>query len=117
MQKQPPLTIYFDGTCSLCTAAVGRIGKSGKREQFDLRAVTDSDLPPGKDFTAAMRDVHVVDEGGRIYKGADAVLRVLDEYPHLQTLARIGRFPGIKTLVAILYRVVALTRYHIFGRK
>lgn len=117
LDKDRKIEIFYDGTCNLCSGMVERIDKSSKKESFEARAVSEEQLPHGIDHEAAMRDVHVVDETGRIYAGAEAVLRILDEYPRLQTLARIGRFPGIKHLLAILYRVVAMTRYRIFGRK
>ena len=40
---------------------------------------------------AAEKEIHVIDTDGRIYKNADAILKVLEENPKLAWLARLGR--------------------------
>ncbi len=117
MQEKLPLTVYYDGTCNLCSAAIDAIDKSGKRDFFAPLPVSEQQLPPGSDMTGAMRDVHVVDEVGHVYKGIDAVLRILYEYPYWKPFVFVGRLPLIRHVLAILYRAVAATRYKIFGRK
>ena len=118
MENQPgKIHIYYDGVCNLCSGVMDKIDKSSKAQTFEMNDVTRGQLPPGKSFEQSMRDMHVVDEKGNVYAGAQAVLKIFEQYPHLAWLAPIGRLPGMNFIAAGLYRIVAVTRYWIFGRK
>jgi predicted DCC family thiol-disulfide oxidoreductase YuxK len=113
--KQGGVRVYYDGTCKLCTVAAEGISDSSRAEEFSLSPVS-AGLPEGISYGDAMRDVHVVDAEGRVHRGADGVLFILERYRGWKTFVRIARLPGIYLCVRGLYRLVEKTRYWIFGR-
>jgi len=118
MENQPKkIHIYYDGMCNLCSGLMDTVENSSKGGAFERIDVTKGKLPPDKTYEQAMRDMHVVDENGQIYRGAQAVLKIFEQYPHLRWIAPIGRLPGFNLFAAGIYRLVAETRYWIFGRK
>ena len=117
MTDQRVITVYYDGVCNLCYGIVNTMNTSSKRNMFVPIDVSDGALPAGLTKEAVLRDVHVVDAEGKMRVGVDGVLTILEQYPRLHTLARIGRVPGIHALAAGIYRIIERSRYWIFGRK
>lgn len=116
-EGKPKVHIYYDGMCNLCSGVMDTVDSSKQADKFEMNDVTKGNLPAGVTYEAAMRDMHVVDESGHVYKGAQAVLKIFEQYPHLRWMAPIGRLPVISLLADGMYRVVAETRYWIWGRK
>lgn len=108
----PKKMLYFDGGCRVCSAAATHYVS---RESYEHVDITKGRLPDGVSKEEAMNDVHLIDENGRVYKGADAVLEIMDEHRFWRVLARIGRLPGVHPLSRLLYRFVATHRY-LLGR-
>ena len=100
------ITMYYDKSCRLCS------GLAKKFEHVhEVQAVpTEVALPAGVSKEEAARDVHVVD-GTRIYKGADAVIHVLEQDSRWRLLARIAQLPLVRQCVRALYRIVADNRH------
>ena len=114
---KPKVTIFYDGMCNLCSGLADTLDESKRGSDFILNDISNGVLPAGVSKEAAMRDVHVLDESGHIYRGAEAVLRILKGYPRMRWIATIGAVPGFKQLLMLAYRVVEKTRYFVFGRK
>lgn len=108
--------IYYDGVCNLCSSSIGRVASSSKGGLFQATDVTKGTLPKGVDMESAMRDMHV-EADGTLYRGADAVLRIMREYPLLRPFAALGSLPGIHLVARGAYRLLANSRYRIFGKK
>jgi predicted DCC family thiol-disulfide oxidoreductase YuxK len=108
-------TIYYDGSCSMCTVIISKVYDSSQKEKFDLRDITKKPLPQNFTKEQVEKEIHVIDSEGKIYKNAEAILKILEEYPRWKFLARIGRLPIIKQLLAIGYRFIAVNRYFLFG--
>ena len=113
---KPKVQIYYDGVCNLCSGLMDSIDHSEQGTRFELKDAHINPLPEGVTMDAAMRDMYVTDEKG-MYKGADAVIRIMREYPHLKWLAALASLPGFHLLAKGIYRIVEKTRYWIFGRK
>lgn len=109
--KENRMTVYYDGTCRLCTAAVHTFG-AGHIEQKDITRET---LPADIPFEKVWNEMYVVDASGTKYRGADAVLRILDEHRGWRWLARIGRLPVFHSAAIFLYSFVARHRHRLFG--
>ena len=109
------IEIYYDGTCRVCNVFAESIVDSKEKDKFTTKDLTKGNLPEGVSFEEAWRDMYVVEEGGVMYKGADAWLRVLEEYPRWRWFAKIGRLPGILQCVRCGYRVFATNRHRIPG--
>ncbi len=105
------LSIYYDGTCNVCSKVVEKICRSSQNEKFEPIDITHARLPKGITSAQAQRDVHAVDEHGKQYVGIDAVVRILKEYPHWRPIAWIISLPGIKQGAAFIYRIVATNRH------
>ncbi len=115
--KRQKIAIYYDGLCNLCAGLADKVDASQKESTFELKDIHKAGTLGDMAMDEAMHDVHVVDETGKMYKGADAILRIFAEYPHLKWLAKIGSLPGFRQLAMLIYRLVEKTRYWIFGRK
>ena len=55
------------------------------------------------------------DREGRIYKSADAILKIAEGFPHLRWPVRIARAPVIKSVASIGYQLVAGNRRILAG--
>lgn len=108
-------TVYYDGTCPMCTVVLKSVNGSSQKEKFDSRDINAGQLPQNIKLADALREIHVVDQNGKIYKNVEAILKILEEYPRYKVLSKIGRLPIIKQFLQIGYKVVAVNRYFIFG--
>jgi hypothetical protein len=70
-------------------------------------------MPFAKDAVA--KEIHVVDQDGKIYRGAQAILKIASQYPHLRLLTVIGQWPIVRRLLPVGYDVVAKNRRFLFG--
>ncbi len=113
MPDEKKITVYYDGSCPLCSAVVHPFDA----DTFDKRDVTKEPLPSHISPEQAQREVHVVDAAGKTYRGVDAVFRILDEQRGWRWLARVGRLPGFHFLAAATYAFVARNRYRFFEKK
>jgi predicted DCC family thiol-disulfide oxidoreductase YuxK len=108
------LTTYYDGKCPMCSAIVRRVGDSDTRGQFELHDMhQERALPFARG--AVEKAMHVVDGDGRVYRGADAILKIAEQFPRLTLLARVARFPPLAIFAPLVYRLVAANRRFIVG--
>lgn len=113
------LTVLYDDTCVLCRRTVDTLSKlrtTAKLVLLPLQSATPAMLPAGFAREELLAQLHVIDEGGRIYRGADAVVRIMRSVPSLRFVAPLYRIPGMKPLADFLYRFVAKHRYRLFGQ-
>lgn len=110
------LHIYYDGTCRMCTGVMDKLSTSSRAGAFQGVDATKESLPAGVSYDAAMKHIHVVDDAGRKYVGAEAFLRILAEYPRWKWCARIGGLPLLKQALDVGYWLIARNRYWMFGR-
>lgn len=104
--------IYFDGTCPMCTVLANKIKD---KDNFSVKDVNEDSLPIEINKVDALQEIHVVDSEGKIYKNAEAIFQIMDEYPRFHLYTKIGRLPIIRTLAKLFYRIVAQNRYLLFG--
>jgi predicted DCC family thiol-disulfide oxidoreductase YuxK/uncharacterized membrane protein YphA (DoxX/SURF4 family) len=117
MSREPPntkTTVYYDGKCPMCRAVVDSVGNSTRSAEFFLRDVHQKGrLPFSKQ--AIENEMHVVDREGRIYKGAEAILKIAEGFPHLRWPVRFARAPVIKSVAPVGYQLVAGNRRFLVG--
>lgn len=109
------IDIYYDGTCRVCNAFADSVADSEEKDKFTPKDLTKGNLPQGVTFDEAWRDMYVVEKDGKMFKGADAWLRVLEEYSRWRWLSRIGKLPVIHGCMEIGYRLFASNRHKIPG--
>jgi len=118
------LSVVYDGECNLCLATVDKLRSMPIRAELTfvpLQKLIHGEVPPwpGIDDVPAAglaAQMHVTDEQGRRYSGADGVLKLLSLTPRLSWLSAVARLPGCYGIVRGVYRLVARYRYRLFGR-
>jgi len=127
MNEKPQLirlSVVYDGECNLCLATVNKLRSMPIRAELvfvplqrlisgEVRAWPGIDDVPSFELYAQL---HVTDEQGRRYSGADGVLKLLSLTPRLAWLGAIARLPGCYGITRGIYRLVARYRYRLFGR-
>ncbi|OGH13131.1 MAG: hypothetical protein A2687_00900 [Candidatus Levybacteria bacterium RIFCSPHIGHO2_01_FULL_38_26] len=106
-------TIYYDGSCEMCRAIIKKVDRSKQKEKFDPKDITKDLLPQNITKTSAEKEIHVVDADGRVYKNAEAILKILEEYPKWKFIVKVGRLPIIKQLLPFGYKFIASHRHAI----
>ncbi len=107
--------MLYDGDCEVCRAmlqAVRQFDNSGEIDTLDLhdRAVRASF--PGLDQERLMRELHAVDDRGRIFRGARAVNEILRRQSGFAgLLAYLWYVPGYAWLADRQYKRIAAARY------
>lgn len=93
---------------------INKIDDSSKGKTFSLRDITKGSLP--QDFTKkdVEKEIHVVADG-KVYKNAEAILKILEEYPAWRFFVRIGRLPLIRDILPIGYNFIAANRHFLIG--
>jgi predicted DCC family thiol-disulfide oxidoreductase YuxK len=107
-------TVYYDGQCAMCTSLMGTVRASAKGREFRLCDMhAEPDLPFDK--AAVAKEIHVVDRQGAVYRGAEAILRILGQYPRWSLVARVGQSSLVRPALPLGYAVVAANRRFLFG--
>lgn len=112
------LTLFYDGRCRLCLRTVDALSKlrlKAELRMIPLQQATDEQLPAGIRREELLTELHVVDGSGQLYRGADAIARILREARGLSWLAGLSRLPLLRPLVRAGYRLIAKHRYRLFG--
>jgi len=107
-------TIYYDGSCNMCNSIIKKIDNSSQKEKFNQKDITKDTLPQNISRSELEKEIHVVDASGKIYKNAEAILKILEEYPKWKFIVRVGRLPIIKQLLPIGYKFIASHRHSVF---
>jgi predicted DCC family thiol-disulfide oxidoreductase YuxK/uncharacterized membrane protein YphA (DoxX/SURF4 family) len=98
----------------MCATLADAVRCSARQDAFDLRDMhKQKSMPFAKD--AVEKEIHLIDQDGETYRGAQAILKIASQYPRLRVLAAIGQFPVIRPLLPIGYNVVARNRRFLFG--
>jgi predicted DCC family thiol-disulfide oxidoreductase YuxK len=109
---QPPLTLFYDGLCPLCSREIAyyRRRLSGADVSFLDITAPDFDaarhgLHPGR-----VRRVMHVKVGDEVRTGLDAFIAVWQRVPGHAWLARLASRPGVYHLMTGGYHLFALVR-------
>jgi predicted DCC family thiol-disulfide oxidoreductase YuxK len=108
------MTVFYDGSCSLCRASVARLRRMDTRGRIELLDLNDPAAQtrfPQIDREEAMRWMQAVDSRGRIWSGAQAWARIGLLLHGWNLLAWLLLVPGIRWLAAKAYAWIARNRY------
>lgn len=108
-------TIYYDGTCPMCTAFVSAVDNSNKTEGYKKIDSTRGVLPEGIERADVEKEIYLVGPDGTTYKNAEAVLMILASIPRLRFLSSLGKLPFVRPLLPYGYTFIAANRYFLFG--
>lgn len=110
--------VIYDGQCRICTAQIKRLARWdwGRRLSYlslhDPRVI---DRYPDLSHEALMKEMYVVDRGGRRHAGASALRYLSRRIPTLWWLAPLLHLPGTLPVWRWLYQKIAQRRYR-YGR-
>jgi predicted DCC family thiol-disulfide oxidoreductase YuxK len=100
-----PVTVYYDGSCPLCTKEIGLYQRAAggeavnwcdvSREQAQLDGLTQDQ---------AMARFHVKGTDGVMQDGARAFILLWLSLPRWRWLGRIASFPPLPSILEVLYR-------------
>lgn len=122
MNTNDSLTIYYDGSCSVCATEMQSYQRSNPQGRLHFIDISRSDFcaqehgPSLEEFMARM---HVRDAQGRFYLGVDAFLVIWSCYPRHSFqgwLRRIVALPFVLPLAHAGYRLFARYR-HLLPKK
>jgi len=110
-----PLTVFYDGSCSVCAAEMERYrakNHGGKLAFVDISASRFDPGEYGKTLEEFMAQMHVLDGRGRFHRGVDAFAVIWRALPGLgyRLLATVVGLPGIHLLATLGYRLFARYR-------
>ena len=103
----PPLTVYFDGACALCSVEIGHYAgqRGGERLCFVDASAPEAETGPDLQRDAALRRFHVRRADGELWSGARAFVAIWETLPAWRPAARLARLPGVLPLLEAGYRL------------
>ncbi len=108
----PPLILFYDGLCPLCSREMDHYRKRVKDGSVSFVDITDPTFdaaPHGLDLARLHRVMHVK-VGDEVRSGMDAFLAIWDVVPGYRWLAWLARLPGIHVLMTAGYHLFARVR-------
>lgn len=104
------LTVLYDGACPLCRREIGVYRDLTPTQPLEFRDISGqvtaqpAQLPVGMSQADLLARFHVQHADGRIESGARAFIALWERLPYWRWLARLGRLPGMASLMEIAYR-------------
>jgi predicted DCC family thiol-disulfide oxidoreductase YuxK len=109
------IAVIYDGNCSLCRVSAEAVRMFDNSNAIDLIDLHDAEACaqfPALTIQALMEELHVVDDQGRVTRGARAVNEVLRWQHGLRGwLAYLWYIPGYAWLADWQYKRIARSRY------
>ncbi|MDE2606126.1 MAG: DUF393 domain-containing protein [Burkholderiales bacterium] len=112
-RSQPPLTLYFDGACPVCSREIALYRRQAGAQfvdWVDVSACTPAQLGPGLTRDEALARLHLRRPDGRLVSGAEAFTTL---WRCLPGWAWAGRLLGTPPLLWVLeagYRAFLIAR-------
>jgi predicted DCC family thiol-disulfide oxidoreductase YuxK len=104
--KQPqPVTVYYDGSCPLCTKEIGLYQRAAGGETVNWCDVSQKNANlDGLSQNQAMARFHVKGTDGVMQDGAKAFILLWLSLPCWRWLGRIASVPPLPHILELLYR-------------
>ncbi|WP_417809757.1 thiol-disulfide oxidoreductase DCC family protein [Thioclava sp.] len=100
-------TVFYDGACPLCRAEIGLYRDARGADALEFVDLSDSAaaLPENLSRAEALARFHVGVGDGRLVSGAAAFAELWSHLPRWRGVARMARWPVIRTMLELVYRV------------
>ena len=105
--------LIYDDYCNICNLGVEKVKKLDKAKLVKLAPLSNPQVPseiklPSKE--AMQKHMHLISPGGEIFKGADALARLMTIFPNSRILGKIVSFPVFRPFARLIYAIVARNR-------
>ena len=110
--------LIYDGACRFCIAQAQRLSR-WVRGRVRLESFRDAGVIgryPGLTLAACEEAIHLVELGGRVSRGAEAISRTLRLRPLFAPIGLLYAIPPLRVLLDWGYGVVARNRFRLRGR-
>lgn len=106
MSDTDRMTVYYDGSCPVCTAEIGHYAKRVDNScvHFEDVSQTGADTGDDLDQSQAMARFHVRQADGTLVSGAAGFAALWRATPGWRWLGQIARLPGVTSLLELAYR-------------
>ena len=110
------LTVLYDGACPLCRREIGVYRDLTPTQPLEFRDISgpapapQHQPPTGMSQEDLLARFHVQHADGRLESGARAFIALWERLPYWRWLARLGRLPGMASLMEIAYRAFLRAR-------
>jgi predicted DCC family thiol-disulfide oxidoreductase YuxK len=118
-KHDPPVTLYYDGLCPLCSREIAHYRKKAVGDALRFIDITDLKFDAaehGLDVKRVHRLMHVK-VGDELRVGLDAFIAVWDAIPSYRWLAKAAHLPGLHALLTLGYHTFAAMRPWLPRRK
>jgi predicted DCC family thiol-disulfide oxidoreductase YuxK len=102
------LEIYYNSACPVCAAGINSqrtrmTAQAADAAWKDIAADNDLVCEIGADLDTVRHSLHVRDETGAVFAGADAIARLMIETPGQRWLGRLMMWPPLRPVSRWLY--------------
>lgn len=116
----PSCLLIYDAECRLCVATKTKLEPSVSSQPLAVTFVPyqsdEAKQALGSRYRSGRPDMaYLVDPSGSVREGLEAFLPLLSGFPGGGMLLKLAHIPGVKPVLASLYRMVARHRYRWFG--
>ncbi len=111
----PAITLYYDGSCGICSGQVSRLRGWDRAARLALVDIAVPEFSPqalGVSLDALNAEIHGVDANGRLLVGIDALIAAYAAVGRGWRVAPL-RIRLLRPAYAALYRSLARNRYRI----
>lgn len=119
METTYPLRIFYDGSCSLCTAKMELYRLKKHKGRLVFVDIGDPSFDPatyGIPMEAFMYEMHAIDAVGNLYRGVDAFRAIWQGLAPSTWYGLLGflvSLPGVRFAARLVYRTIAGTRRYL----
>ena len=112
--SETPMTVLYDGECTICRASVRRLKSWTPPGDLEFIPTQDPSVPIRFFWLspdALDGSLHLVGKSGETWEGASAVEEIVRALPRFRMGAWVFRIPLVRPLARKLYTLVARNRY------
>jgi len=116
--KIMPVTVYFDGSCGICSREIAYYRQIADPGIFSWLDVSKAEVSlDHESFTRldALKFLHVRDQAGHLHVGVSAFVVIWRQLRGWRKVAYLARTPGVNRLLEFCYRVFAKWRFARLG--
>jgi len=98
-------TVFFDGSCPICTAEINQYKALTPKTEIQWLDVTEPNFipPDGQTKEQLMQRFHVLNNNAELLSGAAAFVYLWEQLPGWRRLAVIGKMPGAMEVLEFGY--------------